>query len=517
MSPDRSFLKRVLSPVSAMRASRGGTRLPYRVDIPGQVSLAQLRAIEAVASLVPEGGCVVEVGSLFGRSSWAWAKSVKQGATVHCIDPWDGNQGVRALERSHGIRYGLEQFRAYTADCPNIRALRAYSPDGVQGWDSPVDLYYEDAVHTDPTLSANIDFWMSKLTANGIICGDDYRPRFPDVRAAAERAAARRGQALHRVDFFWCVLPDPAAVPDARRVASRLRELQAGVLAEMGRLPSKVSVAALAALPERVVAGQDAVARVRAVNDGLPPWPGGSGKPLGLRCRVLDAGGALVAKETRPMGVSTLPFDEPFEAALRVPLADVPPGRYSILCDVVAAEDAEEVLPGAGRLTADLVVAPAEAASPPDFRYDAGETLCFASGGTGRKYQGEGWSRGETRHCWTQGAESSLFLDFDRAADSGPASSWWLRLALRPFIVPGKLPAQRLTILADDIEILSACLSGETELSVRLPIPPGPVTRLRLRLIHPDFRSPAGLMEGSTDQRPLAFAVRTLCVEQVAG
>lgn len=491
-------------------------KLLYRTDIPGQVSSAQLRAIEAVASLVPENGCVVEVGSLFGRSSWAWAKSVKPGVTVHCIDPWEGNEGVRAMERSHGIRYGLEQFRAYTADCPNIRALQAYSPDGVQDWDRLVDLYYEDAVHTDPLLSANIDFWMSKLTANGIVCGDDYRPRFPDVRAAAERVAVRCGQPLHRVDFFWCVLPDPEEVSDVRRVVDLLRELQANVLAEMSALPSKVSVAPLTALPERVAAGQDVVVRVRAVSDGLPPWPGGSGEPLGLRFRVLDADGSAVADEIRSLGASTLLFDGPVEAALQLPLANVPSGRYSVSCQVVAADRPEAILLGSGRFTAELTVTPAEAVLPlPDVRYSVGEILRFASGENGERYKGKGWAAGEARHCWTQGIESELVLDFDRMPSSGPTSPWWLRLALRPFIVPGKLSSQRLTILADDVEILSVRLGGVAELSVRLPTLPGSIGRLRLRLIPPDFQSPSELIENSIDQRPLAFAVEKLSVDKM--
>lgn len=490
--------------------------MPYRTDIPGQISLAQLQAIEVVASLVPENGCVVEVGSLFGRSSWAWAKSVKRGVTVHCIDPWEGNEGVRAMERSHGVRYGLEQFRAYTADCPNIRALQAYSPTGVQDWDRPVDLYYEDAVHTDPLLSANINFWASKLTASGIICGDDYRPRFPDVRAAAERVAEQRGQLLHRVDFFWCVLPDPREVPNVRRVVDRLRELQVDTLAEMGALPSKVSVAPLTAVPERVAAGQDAVVRVRAVNDGFPPWPSGSGKPLGLRLRILNMDGAAIVDEAQSLEASTLLFDEPVEAALRLPLARIPSGRYSVSCEIVAADRPKAPLPGTGRFTAGLTVAPAEVTQPaPGFHYSVGETLLFASGGNGEQYKVKGWAAGEARHCWTLGIESELVLDFARAPGNGPAPSWWLRLALRPFVVPGKLLAQRVTILADEVEILSARLGGVAELSVRLPTLSGPVGRLRLRLIHPDFRNPSELIEDSTDQRPLAFAVESLCVEKV--
>jgi hypothetical protein len=127
--------------------------MPYRLDIPGQVSEIQLQAIEQVARLVPHDGCVVEVGSLFGRSSWAWAKSVAPSAKVFCLDPWEGNEGVRTLERHYGITYGLDQFKAYTAECPNIRPLKGYSPKDFRDWLCPVDLYYEDSVHAGPVLT----------------------------------------------------------------------------------------------------------------------------------------------------------------------------------------------------------------------------------------------------------------------------------------------------------------------------------------------------------------------------
>src|SRR5271156_805044 len=113
--------------------------MPYNLDIPGQVSLHQLKAIECVAALVPAGGNVVEVGSLFGCSSWAWAKSVDPSVTVHCFDPWVNTGGVKAMEAKHGIQYGLEQFLVHTRDCPNIVPHQGYSPKDFLTWDGPID------------------------------------------------------------------------------------------------------------------------------------------------------------------------------------------------------------------------------------------------------------------------------------------------------------------------------------------------------------------------------------------
>ena len=98
-------------------------------NIPGQISDYQQTAIEIVASLVPKKGRMVEVGSLFGSSSWCWAKSVDPSATVYCVDPWENNVGIWAMEKRCGIKYGIDQFKVYTADCPNIVPKQGYSPN----------------------------------------------------------------------------------------------------------------------------------------------------------------------------------------------------------------------------------------------------------------------------------------------------------------------------------------------------------------------------------------------------
>jgi len=199
--------------------------MPYNDCIPGQITLFQMRAIEIVSALVPERGKVVEVGSLFGSSSWCWAKSVHPSVAVHCIDPWVRNPGVASIEKRLNIRYGVEQFLAYTKDCPNIKAEQGYSPQDFSDWSDKIDLYYEDAVHVDPVLTSNLDFWTSHLKPAGIVCGDDYRPRFPDVRNGAARLAERLGRSLVTVENFWCLLPSDDLLPGAADVRRQLEDL----------------------------------------------------------------------------------------------------------------------------------------------------------------------------------------------------------------------------------------------------------------------------------------------------
>jgi len=315
------------------------TGMPYNLAIPGQVSEFQLRAIEIVARLVPADGVVVEVGSLFGSSSWAWAKSVAPSATVFCIDPWEANVGVRPMELRHGVKYGLEQFQRYTADCPNIRPLRGRSPRDFQSWDQPVDLYYEDAVHTDPVLAQNLDLWSGRLRPTGIVCGDDYRPRFPDVRAGAARLASRLGRALITVDFFWCLLPEETALPGSAEAARLLRDLAAESDAARRVRGLRVVIGPTAPV-EPLQRGAMVEVPCRVTNDSLDPWPSVPGAPLEASIRILaETNPSDVLLEARAeLPVRSLLPDMPCPVAVRLETESLAPGRYRAVFDVVGPD-----------------------------------------------------------------------------------------------------------------------------------------------------------------------------------
>jgi hypothetical protein len=200
--------------------------MAYNLNIPGQIVEIELRAIESVALLVPENGVVVEVGSLFGRSSWAWAKSVQPSVQVYCIDPWINNPGIKPIEDRFNIKFGLEQFKEYTADCHNIIPLQGHSPSDFKHWDIPIDLYFEDAVHQNPVFSNNINFWTSHLKPDGIICGHDYGNDFPDIISEVNKLAVELNRRNRTVRSFWCLLPNNQKSCIVQEVDKRLLEIE---------------------------------------------------------------------------------------------------------------------------------------------------------------------------------------------------------------------------------------------------------------------------------------------------
>lgn len=472
--------------------------MPYRLNIPGQVSEFQLRAIEAVASLVPANGCVVEIGSLFGSSSWAWAKSVPPSATVHCVDPWDGNEGVRPLEQAHGVKYGIEQFREYLTGCDNVVPIQAYSPDGVKDWSRPVDLYYEDAVHNDPILSRNIDFWTAKLTPTGIVCGDDYRPRFPDVRAAAEKQARRLGRKLWVVDFFWCVLPDPVAVPAAVVVAKTLENLADEVAQARAGTPPKIVVAPLVPLPSTL---QDiAPLTIRLVNDGATAWPAKAKDELRMACEILTADGAPIARQELGIGSDQLVYDTPIDLTVTLPFGQGLPYRAVVKITLLApAGEAHQPAP---------FEQPVLIGSAKPLNYAFGDIVRFGQGGGADALIGAGWNAAERTHRWSKGLQAEIGIDLSGLT----TARGWLNVQLWPF-VGGRVVAQRLTIAVGGLEIFAGRFSGPASLSIPIDLSAAR-GRLDLRMIFPDACRPSDLLPGETDRRMLAFALDSLALTE---
>ncbi|WP_143034357.1 class I SAM-dependent methyltransferase [Ensifer sp. YR511] len=183
--------------------------MPIKRNIPGQLREQEMQGIEILAGLVPAGGAIVEVGSLLGLSSWIWAKSADPTTTVYCIDPWEAGKGSNFVQLAHQNQqqFSKAQFVKNTSDCENVVALQGFSPQDFSDWHRKIDLYFEDAVHTDPIFSQNIEFWSSHLTPGGILCGHDYHRNFPDVQNGAQRYAKRMERALRTIGSLWYLLP----------------------------------------------------------------------------------------------------------------------------------------------------------------------------------------------------------------------------------------------------------------------------------------------------------------------
>lgn len=167
---------------------------------PGMMSKFDIEAVTQLAGMVPPGGTVVDIGSLLGLSASLWCIH-SPAARIVCIDPWKYEPWLESFRDANGP-ITKEAFLKNVPD-PRIETIQGYSPACGEGWNSPIDLYWEDGDHINPGCGESIRFWSSHVKPGGIACGHDVHLR--DVRAEAEALAARWGSKLNIFGTVWWV------------------------------------------------------------------------------------------------------------------------------------------------------------------------------------------------------------------------------------------------------------------------------------------------------------------------
>ena len=124
---------------------------------------------------------LIEVGSWTGESAVIFAEYVTR---VIYIDSWHINITSVwdcTIEDVHNI------FVDYTRDNPKISTLRMLSVDAAALFaDHSADVIYIDTTHKYEVVSSDIAAWRSK--ARRVLCGHDYKPRFPGCIRAVDEA-----------------------------------------------------------------------------------------------------------------------------------------------------------------------------------------------------------------------------------------------------------------------------------------------------------------------------------------
>lgn len=140
----------------------------YNLDIDGWMMEVELQEIERLASEVPANGLIVEVGCLYGRSTYAWAKSCDPSVKVLVID---------AFYEEHQ----RAKFDANTAGIENIEVIDGKAPDKMIYPGHMIDLLFIDATHFNPNDLEIIEYFLPFMKKGGILSGHDYYETYPDV------------------------------------------------------------------------------------------------------------------------------------------------------------------------------------------------------------------------------------------------------------------------------------------------------------------------------------------------
>lgn len=194
--------------------------MPHRKDIPGWFLDSDFKALERLAAAVPSPGCMIECGSFYGRSAWAWANTVQAGVTVFCVDLWDG---IKVSESAAAMLLGElgdqqtfyiteDRFRFYTANCRNIIPIKSDSVEALKRFpDCSADLIFLDGGHTRLHVEAEMREALRVLKPGGVLCGHDFHIDSPGVFWTVIDFAMARGWDLNRElpsgSRIWSMVP----------------------------------------------------------------------------------------------------------------------------------------------------------------------------------------------------------------------------------------------------------------------------------------------------------------------
>jgi hypothetical protein len=126
---------------------------------------------------------ICEVGSWAGRSALIMATA---GASVHCVDTWEGSSNDNGTKQYQGAEPPLEVFKRNTRHLGKITHTVARSPEAAALFqDGSFDIVYIDAEHDFDSVLADIRAWRPK--AKHWLAGHDYQS-FPQVAEAVKTA-----------------------------------------------------------------------------------------------------------------------------------------------------------------------------------------------------------------------------------------------------------------------------------------------------------------------------------------
>jgi predicted O-methyltransferase YrrM len=197
---------------------KGERRMKLATEIKalkGQVCLGEIQRLQMLATQVPKGGLVVEIGSYCGQSSAAIASGLDPSVKFVCIDPWMKQGGFTYPD---GRDYGYEtketllQFRTATDDWKaQITQIIGWPLDVAAWWGAPIDMINIDCVKEYDALAPIWNAWLPRVKQGGIVCSHDYEPdtskdwHFPGVVRVIEEIVkpALITETHHHIDFTF--------------------------------------------------------------------------------------------------------------------------------------------------------------------------------------------------------------------------------------------------------------------------------------------------------------------------
>jgi predicted O-methyltransferase YrrM len=128
-----------------------------------------------LASVVPKGQVIVEIGSFAGRSTsfLASGSAYGQQAPVFAVDLW-----------KHGGGCPLEVFEHHLESLglrSRVQPLPGRSREVSSWWEQPIGLLFIDGAHDWENVKCDYESWVPHLAPGGWLAVHDYHPTYGDV------------------------------------------------------------------------------------------------------------------------------------------------------------------------------------------------------------------------------------------------------------------------------------------------------------------------------------------------
>lgn len=143
-------------------------------DVEGWFSLDQVARVAERAAGMPNGGCIVEIGSFRGRSMVAIARSAPTDVAVYAIDPHAGNdrgpQEISGYEAE--AAHDHEVFKAnleMAGVADRVSYVRKFSHEAHGDVPDGIDMLHIDGAHRFGPARSDIRSWGDRVTPGGVM------------------------------------------------------------------------------------------------------------------------------------------------------------------------------------------------------------------------------------------------------------------------------------------------------------------------------------------------------------
>jgi MMP 1-O-methyltransferase len=175
----------VMSLIGRVKESRVRSRIrPYQ-DIEGWLTEREAMALYHLASLLPSGSTVVEIGSWKGKSTYCLAQGLRDGM-IMAIDPFDASGEEGSGETYHAQRGSeplVDQFRSKMAELKVLQKINIRQGLSRQfvGECRDIDLLFIDGDHSKAACLFDFENYSPYLRHGGYLAFHDFDPTRKDL------------------------------------------------------------------------------------------------------------------------------------------------------------------------------------------------------------------------------------------------------------------------------------------------------------------------------------------------